>query len=469
MQEFERAITVEDWKHFNSYARRVRSFDLATTLDSERREKISDNILYTLALSRPTLSILPNLDELTINGGRGGLWLRSVGLFLRPELSAIKICRTGDEQLIQVLFGQIAERSNRLTKLVIDLPSSNTHDVGYLDEFESMMTSLHRLRYLYLPSHMMTFLVSLTLETLPDLAVLYSSPPTSQRNMDFTSSATDLKMDFTVSGCIFTSLRTLRLQDPLVEIASKVSSFHSFAPKLETFDIDVVSRESEMTLQLFLDSLVKSCPNIQTLRFHLPLFMTNSYHTKAQDVITFATFAAIAKWKALKCFSLSFHQRVDISDHELVYLLSECKNLRHLDLNCEPWSFGRTALTLGFLSLLPATCQLETLSVYVDATRLDELPYDSPRLGNLKKLCLGTSNVEEINRVALYLSGILPDHCVLDVDPRLPINNPSNPIVSESCDRRKKWESVKNLLPLLFEARSLERQSVMEALKAGKY
>lgn len=444
----------------------MRSFDLATTLKSERRQKISDDILYTLALSRPTLSILPNLDELTINGSRGAIWLRSVGLFLRPELSTIKICRTDDEQLTHVLFGQIAERSNRLTKLIIDLSSSD-HLVNNIDEFESMMSRLHRLRYLYIPSHMMTSLVLLTLETLPDLVVVYSSPPTSQLNMDFR--VANLEMNMIVPGCIFTSLCTLRLQGLLVEIANIASSCHGFAPKLETFDIDIIAKESEMTLQLFLDSLAKSCPNIQTLRLHLPHFMANSYHTTPGDVITYGTLAAITKWKALKCFSLSFHQRVDISDHELVYLLSECKNLRHLDLNCEPWSFGRTALTLGFLSLLPATCQLETLSVYVDATRLDELPYNSPRLGNLKKLCLGTSNVEEINRVALYLSGILPEHCVLDVDPRLPINNPSNPIVSESCDRRKKWESVKNLLPLLFEARSLERQSVMEALKAGKY
>lgn len=66
--------------------------------------------------------------------------------------------------------------------------------------------------------------------------------------------------------------------------------------------------------------------------------------------------------------------------------------------------------------------------------------------------------MEEINRIALYLSGILPEQCVLDVDPRLLINNPSNPIGSGSYDRRKKWESVKNLLPLLFEARLLERQ-----------
>lgn len=456
MQEFKRAITVEDWKHFNSYARRVRSFDLATTLKSERRQKISDDILYTLALSRPTLSILPNLDELTVSGSRGAIWLRSVGLFFRPELSTIKICQTDDEQLTHVLFGQIAERSNRLTKLIIDLSSSDMHLVKNIDEFESMMTRLHRLRYLYLPSHMMTSLLLLTLETLPDLVVVYSSPPASQLNMDF--SVANLEMNMTVPGCIFTSLCTLRLQVSLVEIANIASSCHGFAPKLETFDIDVISEESEMTLQLFLDSLAKSCPNIQTLRLHLPHFMASLYITTPGDVITYGTLAAITTWKALKCFSLSFLQRVDISNHELVYLLSECKNLRHLDLNCEPWSFGRTALTLGFLSLIPATCQLETLSVHVDATRLDELPYDSPRLGNLKKLCLGTSNVEEINRIALYLSGILPEQCVLDVDPRLLINNPSNPIGSGSYDRRKKWESVKNLLPLLFEARLLERQ-----------
>lgn len=215
--------------------------------------------------------------------------------------------------------------------------------------------------------------------------------------------------------CPFASLVSLQLRMTLVDIEAFTSSGAS-APNLKKLKVDITESHSDSDLADFMESLVQAHFGLTELVIYRNEGVFPMGGVEEHGSLTSLTLGWLARLPLLETFDLRHTLPVDVSDTELVDILSRCtslKSLHLLHLRPRKSSRYRTALTLGVLALLaqqfPA---LGALSMSVGSTV--DLPETLLPFTKLSRLSLGLTFVEMPESVALYLRELLPDFCLVD-------------------------------------------------------
>ncbi|KAG2357925.1 hypothetical protein BDR07DRAFT_1379756 [Suillus spraguei] len=206
----------------------------------------------------------------------------------------------------------------------------------------------------------------------------------------------------------------------------------------------VESSESVSTsLFQFLAILSKICDNEKLER--LSLVGLRNIHTQLAVFMPLRAFRNLIELEVEKSCSTS------ISDKELCRLVRAWPRLQALKISCYI-VIGTTAVPTfhGLLRLVRLCPSLTSLSLVIDATKLEGINLRSPGGGNfstcLKDLTLGNSIISSPLNVALILSGLFPylEQVNLDCWDTAPMN--SSRSVLHKYLEMEKWESVNSFL-----------------------
>lgn len=150
-----------------------------------------------------------------------------------------------------------------------------------------------------------------------------------------------------------------------------------------------------------------------------------------------------------------------MSADQLVGLISACRSLTELNLNCEPHWDRDPSFDLHVLATLAEICpNLERLSFFLNAGRDGGYPPANVVFRKLRSLSLGHSRIEDVESTADYLSQLLSPGCALLSSRRTELELVESMLDAGVAfsERKAKWTEVQKLLPLLINAREDERE-----------
>lgn len=384
--------------------------------------------------SRPERRILPNLKELSIYGRSKGNILQYTVIFLHKDLELLwfdseSIAQNSSGELdLLVFFEEVVSRAPKLNRWEGYLSSHNTPTVrDALSQCLSLQMSLTVVTLLHgtLTATVMKSLSALPMLKTISLADKYDDEGKPSLNFNFDLSIIENIHLGPIDGRSgFQSLCHLEIETRLKSVTSLISSCSGFGG-LRKLKIDMVCHNDSQDVQTCLGAISKRC----TVLKHLELTRNLDIGDRSEvldletDVLTKDTLAPLASLKCLRHFSITHTQPIIMSDDELVELLAGYHHLEELHLNPSPIKVVPPMSHLPTLGVLHriAQCQpkLRQLSLFLDTVSDEELCTTrsvtvlANPFNKLETLELGKSDVSDVDRVALYLSQVLPLGCVI--------------------------------------------------------
>lgn len=433
-------------------------------LDEERFAIMEESIFTDIAATRPVMQFLPNLTELVLNPFDGTLFKYFI-LFLYEGLRSLKLILPAyplSAAQASLFFKHLQFRSPNLTQLWL-IPQ---YPLKAIEEpLSELLPELRHLIRFYTAPHLPSSVILGALALLPNIREIgHLSGRTGEGPI---ATNTELNEIQTADG--FASLRFLHIFTRLRSLRGFFRS--AFMPlRITAFAIDMAHVNTIADVKDFIAQISTGCPNLRSLvigRTQDIGVIPEVWQGEHQS-ITYETLSAITTIRNLKQFSITYTQPIVMSNDELISLLVRCPLLTEVTLNSEPIACSGTALTLGVLSLLAQQCPwILTLKLYVDASSTSSLGDPLPIYKGLTSISLGTSTIKEPDRVAVYMSQVLPSTCELSVLPLIRSETESQldpGVIEEMRTRRDAWKKVKEVLPLLIEVRAHEREIVVEQL-----
>lgn len=336
----------------------------------------------------------------------------------------------------------------------IDLQSSVPMD-AIETEMISLIAPPLKLKKITLPRFYLTTKFTEALSRLPDLVDIRFQGRKSDHGdpMDIRPFAPELTDD------AFPNLLGLSMMATFHDAARFFQT--KFSPtNLKRLYVESNINESPSSIHSLLSVVSDKCQNLKTIR--LVSYPSNSLpDANALADLTIDPLKPLLKLSNLVMIDLVHPHPLALNQTDIELLASSWPSLTSLKLNNHPIHHtAPSSLTLEALVPFAKHCPgLTRLRLCVDAN--DELvpPVDLVPFQNLEKLDMGVSGITKIEHVALYLSSILPPKCKVIATARW--DDPDIVYVQRSPELMKRWEAwskVGDVLPMLWTARTQERE-----------
>lgn len=412
------------------------------------------SILETIAQTRTTLNILPNLHTLHWDAEEPDICNLCI-IFMHANIKnfIIDLPFAYELESPHFLFEEISSRMPHLTNIKIR-SSIAMHNIE--TEMISLISQLPKLKEITLPRFYLTTKFAEALSRLPDLVAIL--PPLGR-----------------ASG-VFTDVKSFapNLIDnafPSLLIHSMTTTFHDAARFLKTkfsptnitrLYVESNTNETPFSVYSLLSTVSENCHVLRDLDLYSYPAVDEDPDLLADHHMTIDILKPLLKLSRLRCFNIVHQCPLALNQKDIELLASSWPLLRHLNLNHQPIHYTQSSLTLEALIPFAKHCpELKTLHLFVDASSNDDLfsQVDLVPFKNLQNLNMGFSIITKTDRVALCLSGILPLNC--KVESVVKRDQPSMAFVHTSSQLKKHkgaWALVADLLPTLYAARMQERE-----------
>ncbi|KAL5512413.1 hypothetical protein ACEPAG_3405 [Sanghuangporus baumii] len=408
---FSQPIERERWERFSFYAAKVKYLSVVYPEFSDEAFP-DESIFVDMAIDRTMLVLFPNIKSLRVEQ----LPPRFMGfcrLMYHRTLTKVAFSFRGSRHASMEVEPAIRELSLR-APFIRDL-SVGLEDYGSDDPASFISDELSRfqcLERLELPPVMVTNHVFELLAILPSLQRIDLLSP----DWEEEGYVEAINNDFRVTNDAFPSLRTLRISCDCFGFDSLFLS--SAFSRLVSLHLDLCYYESRERLQYCLQTLSEACKELRHL-----IVSCRTLELGDEPVIA-ETLSPLKSFPILESIHFGLHQRIGISDEELVDLIVGCPQLHSLYLNAVHLTEPKPTLTIGCLQLLAKRKEserVERLAIYVDATRNSEPLPDPIPLANLKYIFFGTSPVSPRSDIVKYLDKTLPPSCRMITFPDMPL------------------------------------------------
>ncbi|OAX34487.1 hypothetical protein K503DRAFT_724404, partial [Rhizopogon vinicolor AM-OR11-026] len=454
----ERASLLVWCARFQKYANRVR------TLRHHEGAKDYSKMLDDMAMTRPTLEVLPNLHTLE--------WLfqdvkcmEQATLFMHHGVRKLVI--SGPplfHKSKSSLFIDIAARMPYLHSLDLRVP----YAVHLIEaDILELLRGLPDLKKVIFPEFYFTSAIVSELSRMKYI-----------NNMQFELGPNQgLGDEKDVNSFVpvleqgaFPMLRNLDMTARLEDVTRFMNN--DFAPiKLTSLFIDTYVEHEPEQLHTLLATLSDQCHLLSNL-------CTKLVHVPAQlklipaDQITFDTLRPVLSFQKLTTFEVLHKYPVNITLEEIEELASRWPSLRSLYLNEEP--LVMTTPKLDLRALIPFTLycpKLRHLGLFMDATAAKVHPMQELKpFTALRSLSVGTSWAHNPDSdVAPFLAQLCPKECELKANITWTLfrgrscRKLDDRLLSDIKCRTTRWDTVIDLLPNLIQFRS----DLMEKMKAA--
>ncbi|KAH8108696.1 hypothetical protein DFH11DRAFT_1631715 [Phellopilus nigrolimitatus] len=447
--KYTRKIQPHDWLHFSEFAKRVKLLKIESSGEPFTNPLAS--VFVEVLRSRPETSILPNLTNLRLEVDSETSLLQYAVLFIHSKLRILFfriILKQSNAPDVELFLNEVAARASNVQTLIANFTPSEFTRIE--STFAHFLVRQESLVTLWLRRGTLTTVVLNASSCLPHLKQLSLLPANKRTDADTVQS---ISCEGGCEGQRFPSIRYIGLQSRLVSIASLVSAQRNFS-QLLSLKIDIVSHNDADDLKKCLEVISTTCKALRILSFARSVDIGDRPAVLDQEkaTITMATLMPMTLLPWLKNFRLTCTQPITISNDDLVDLLSRCSSLTTLSLNPEPVGLkeahDKNMPSLAVLHRI-AQCRpmLKTLSMCLNASGNDMLPLGIEiSFQTLQTLSLGRSPIKNVDRVALYLSQVLPSSCTIETSDRSAAG----------------WSRVKKKLPLFVDFRLEERRRIRD-------
>ncbi|KAI5118740.1 hypothetical protein M0805_000069 [Coniferiporia weirii] len=447
----------EDWIKFFALATRVREF----VLSSRETDLLADSVITEVSLTRPAVSILPNLEDFSVCGRLTARQIHYSCLFLRGSITSFSFTIQDHPPMaeeVQSLLSLVLRRSPNLKVFNLILEELRVKKIE--TDLCLLLSRLRHLESLCFCPALLSVPVLSSIASLPNLINVDIAP------LSFSLEEHLVDSPLPDTDYAFRSLTSLTMQGSFKSV-TRLFSPRVFPLKLHTLTIEIIDENQTSEFRPCLEALANACPRLKKLEF---LMCGSGLESHDSGPITAQDLSPLMSFPLLETFELRYDNAVSMSDEELIHIVKRCPSLRHLDLNYVPLSASTesTSLTLGFLALLvkeSATVKLERLSIFVNALSTVGPPEVEGYLENLRRISFGVSPIREpSNEVVLYLSQLVPSTCEFYLGDRLDDIWDDD---GETSGRWSIWEDIGRMLPLLREARLDERRRKNKRIESG--
>lgn len=450
--EFDRLPEAGDWKRFEKYGARIRRLVYKANIT------IKQSVFDEIARTRTRLDILPNMHSLhweaplslSIMFMHSGV--KHFTVFLPLELKRVSP---------RPFFQDVIARMPKLTSL--DIRSSVPMN-AIEEETIELLSNLPKLHKIVFPRFYVTTKVAEALSRLEHLSIIEFQYASEQG----CGAPADVQpFEPVLTEGAFPALWDHSITASFEDVARFVDI--PFAPtNLTTLYVDSEIIETPKSVHDILSILSENCQMLKFLALvSLRAASTDyllEYPFDETMSITMETLQPLLKLTNLTSLELVHQYPLALKQHHIELLAATWPALETLLLNTEPVYSNESNLTLDALTPFAKYCpKLTHLGVFLDATTVEtplalSVPFPTPVFQRLKRLSMGVSIIKDDHTVALYLSQLLPLHCVLDCgitwDGATDIDGEVDMMVQDRCDV---WNRVAEFLPLLTRLRLEER------------
>jgi hypothetical protein len=478
---------------------------------------LSSHAWDDIARTRTSLNIFPSLTRLSLNAWQESQ-LRDFVTLMQPGVKHLHIRlpaaiapakNTQVADPYSVFFKNIATRIPNLVSLDFAVFSDCPVTEMIENPLVEFISNLDRLERIVVPIYWLTSRVVSTLSRLPCLRVIQFENFKEQgygSHLDCRPFTPSLEED------AFPKLKDLSLAVNLADMTKFLP--HPFSPRgltdmyIQTLDIEGSHALHELfaILPTSTPALVRLYMELRPRQRHANLEeeeddLPFSYSPELlNDRITAATIRPLFACPALKHFEFTHDLPLRLSQDDVQELAEGFgSQLTSLLLNPEPFYLERPTLTLAALLPFAQHCpNLEHLHLYIDATRLSELPKPPPPCPlednrpwhtfscQLQMLGFGVSPIEDPRAVARFLSALVtspldPSECTASSGKRYqagiicgytwdwykdpPLSCPDPLTGEELALRFDNWKEVDRVLPLCCDLRREEGERTVRLLE----
>jgi hypothetical protein len=439
-------VEPSDWHRFSHYARRVRRF----RYDCQDTEAtISLSALEEIAQTRTTLSVLPNLRDLTWTQSCPILRRFSV-LFMNENVRSFTFVLNSDDQCpCQPFFQDIVARMPFLTQ--VDMRTSHfAQDIEA--DFLQLISGLPKLQKVVVPLYHITSKVMEGLSRIDNLGTVQFEFLGSQGS----GTLEDLQVfNPALAEDAFPALWDLSLSAHLTHFTNFIKD--PFAPSyLTSIYVHAISVGGETAVHQFFSAIADHCPLVEALYLEcLPGPTLTTQPASEFEQLTLNTLKPLHNCLKLTTFELIYPIPLVLTMDDLEELTSKWPSLEVISLNAEPVLEidVRSNLTLRAILPFARNCpNLRKLGLFFDATAADipshaEVPNPFAKLAELR---VGVSSIAEVGPVALFLSRVCPVGCSVMTGVSWPYMEFGPPLSWESSIVVGKWCKVKPIILSVF-------------------
>ncbi|KAI0750487.1 hypothetical protein C8Q74DRAFT_1361745 [Fomes fomentarius] len=468
-RRFSRPLEPNDWTRYMRYASRVRKLVVTPGIDEALK---GPSVFQEIAQTRTTAHLLPKLSSLTWTPDSGER-LRLSLMFMHENVKefAARLVPS-DTYAFSVYFQEIALRMPKLTRLDLrfSFPVRNIET-----DVCALIAALPHLRVIVMPKFTLTTKVMEALSRKEHLEVVQFEFMESQGGGDAWD-VTDWAP--VMEEGAFPALYDLSLNVQISHMRRFVTS--PFCPAhLRLLYVNVIEIVPPPQVHAFLTALAENCPQLAELAINYsgePHGLVFRPNPPADMLLTWDTLRPALKCAKLTLFEIHWDTPLAISQADLEDIASSWPELEVLILDCQPLpSTLPSALTLDALVPFARHCpRLRELGLYLSAsapprvgattTTTHPVPFKS-----LQRLEVGVSSIVDPGPAALFLSELCPADCRLVSGVNWPHDksliaaeseddlDALRGVLAELGEFYRRWEEVRQVLPLLIRLRMEER------------
>ncbi|KAF7796370.1 hypothetical protein EIP86_007547 [Pleurotus ostreatoroseus] len=474
MQKFCRALQQEDWEKWYCYAHKVRMLQLDDDSPFPGSMQLEASVYDEISRTRPSPRnhLLPNLRYLTWWATSAERQIRSMA-FMHSNINTLSL-RFFDDAThpLSNYVEYIAKRVPHLIKLEVlsDAPMHHIQD-GIL----SLLSRTSQLKALVVPMYFLTDVAMTALAILPSLETIEFTRPTEGGTGDRADVANFHPI--LLDGA-FPSLKKLSFSAHLQHATdfanlpftpSRLSSIHlqvlaiDNPPVLERYFYTVVAQYGQLTA-LYIDFVL--APGAVITPLPPPLAARPN----------FETIKPLLACRNLRTFELRWDYQLHILEKNMEDLATSWPLLEVLLLNSDaiPEIDPPALSPLALLPFAEHCLHLRELSINIDGNKAPPtVPLATLPFQVLSKLALGSSPIDQVDPMAIFLSCICPMDCQLVAGVRWPdaygIALDQARVTGSAREDMSiwwnKWTLVGKALPLAIKARQDERDKMTKLIE----
>lgn len=443
-----------DWARFQKYANRVRILRFQQDSDVHYTGLLDD-----MARTRTTLDMLPNLHTLE--------WIyedvdcmERATLFMHPRLRHLIISAPPLSYKEKVSFVlDVCVRAPHLHSLDLRVP----YRVQYIETaILELLQGLPDLKKVIFPEFFLTSSIVSELSRMKHINIVqfeYGHEQGFGEEKDVDTFAPVLEQG------AFPALWDLAVTARIEHVMRFMNA--DFAPiNLTSLYINTYVEHKPEELHTLLVMLSERCCCLSQLYVLLAHHITGELELVPANQITFNALTPLLSFPNLVTFQLMHKYPVNITLEEIGELACRWPSLESLTLNEEPLVMHEFTLDLRALVPFARHCpKLRRLGLFIDANPIKIPP--TLELKPFTALCflsVGTSRARDPEAVAAFLSYLCPPNCKLEVGvtwTSFGIRSCrllDDDVRMEVSSRFDAWKSVRNILPVLIQLRSEERE-----------
>ncbi|KII86198.1 hypothetical protein PLICRDRAFT_43776 [Plicaturopsis crispa FD-325 SS-3] len=448
-----REIRPRDWLRPLGYAKRIRVLDLAADTRWLYGHHMVGDVMTALHACAPSLPLLPNLRELSLDSkDTEGVVPHVARMLLHPALSRVLVRIDEADPVRMSIIMALPETCPALDALRIE-----SHESGHpilsatVSRIVGTWSRLTRLSVPRLPREAMA-----TVAALPALSGLELSSLTLE----------DVE---NVPSPSFPALRTVDISGPTtIRNCTAFLSLLACGHPLRSISLYLQEKQpAPMQWREFFKSVAEHCSPATLTSVCIdddtsdtgPPYLRGSL---IQDIIR-----PMFAFPHITTFALTFPVGMVVDNFVLQAIAKAWPRLEHLDLHPQVAPDDRPCpnrVSTGGLASLVSTCRnLRTLAVTFAAStiqgpRMPALPSGQPWNTNLRSLQVGQSLVADAPGTAAFLSALCPNLEELWADDKRPGTTDE-----ARKANRERWKEVHKLIPYFYATRAQERRAAESA------